>query len=332
MKFIDNATILVKAGKGGDGHVSFRHEKYVPKGGPDGGNGGKGGDVIFVGDRHQMTLLDFRYRQNYFAENGEDGSKNKCSGKNGENLIIKVPLGTILLNAATNQPMADISEDHQTFIIAKGGNGGFGNAMFATPTAQTPRFAKPGLEGEEFSITLELKLIANVGLVGLPNVGKSTFISVISSAKPKIADYPFTTLIPNIGIVKIADGRSFAVADIPGLIEGASDGKGLGHQFLRHVERTQILVFLIDSLSDDPVGDYKLLKNELIKYNATMLKKQKIICFSRIDAIPDEQLKEIKKIKFREKSTHIHYISSVANIGISELVMEMWRVISNFNE
>lgn len=329
MKFIDNTKIFIKAGKGGDGHISFRREKYVPKGGPDGGNGGKGGDVIFVAGSHLTTLLDFHYRKDYIANNGQNGGKNKCSGADGNDLILEVPVGTIIMDTDTNEQIADLSTDGMRFVVAKGGNGGFGNAMFATPTNQSPRYAKPGLEGEERNLTLELKLIANVGLVGLPNVGKSTLISVISAAKPKIADYPFTTLVPNIGIVKVEDYKSFAVADIPGLIEGASDGKGLGIQFLRHIERTQVLVFLIDSMSNTPVNDYKLLKNELKKYNSTLLNKKRIICLSRIDGLTAEQLKDIKKLKFRESNTPIFYISSVMGVGTEELKYKMWEIVSS---
>jgi GTP-binding protein len=327
MKFIDNTRIFVKAGKGGNGHISFRREKYVPKGGPDGGNGGRGGNIVFVADSHLTTLLDFRYRKDYVADDGQPGSKNKCFGKDGNDLILKVPVGTIIINTDIEEEIVDLSEEGKFFVVAKGGNGGFGNSMFATATNQSPRYAKQGLEGEEFNLTLELKLIANVGLVGLPNVGKSTLISVISAARPKIADYPFTTLVPNIGIVKIENYKSFAVADIPGLIEGASDGKGLGIQFLRHIERTQVLVFLLDSMSENPVTDYKLLKNELEKYNPTMLKKKRIICLSKIDSLTEEQLKAVKKLKFREPNTPIFYISSVMGIGIEELKYKMWEVM-----
>jgi GTP-binding protein len=332
MKFIDNANIFIKAGKGGDGHISFRTEKYVPKGGPDGGNGGNGGSVIFVADSHLTTLLDFRYHKNYIAKDGQQGGKNKCSGKNGDDLILKVPVGTMIIDTDTKEEIADLSKDKMSVIVAKGGNGGFGNAMFATPTNQSPRNANQGLEGGDKNLTLELKLIANVGLVGLPNVGKSTLISVISSAKPKIADYPFTTLVPNIGIVKIEDYKSFAVADIPGLIEKASEGKGLGIQFLRHIERTQVLVFLIDSMSESPIDDYKLLKNELKKYNPIMLQKKKIICLSRIDGLTNEQLKAIKKIKFKEPDTPIFYISSVMSVGVEELKYKMWELVTAYNE
>ncbi|MCL2039338.1 MAG: GTPase ObgE [Bacteroidetes bacterium] len=329
MKFIDNAQISVQAGKGGDGHISFRREKYVPKGGPDGGNGGKGGDVIFVADSHLTTLLDFRYHKYYNAENGQQGGKNKCSGKDGNNLILKVPVGTIIFNYDTDEEIADLSKDDMQYVVAKGGNGGFGNAMFTTPTNQSPRYANPGLEGDKKNLNLELKLIANVGLVGLPNVGKSTLISVISAAKPKIADYPFTTLVPNIGIVRVENYKSFAVADIPGVIEGASEGKGLGIQFLRHIERTQVLVFLIDSMSATPVEDYELLKTELKKYNTAMLQKKQIICLSRIDGLTDEQLKDVKKLKFKCSDTPIFYISSIMGTNIEELKYKMWDALSS---
>jgi len=329
MKFIDKTKIFIKAGKGGNGHISFRREKYVPKGGPDGGNGGKGGDVIFVTDSHLTTLLDFHYRKEHIAKDGQPGGKNKCFGKDGNNLILKVPIGTMIFNSDTNEEIADLSQDKMVYTVAKGGNGGFGNSMFVTSTNQSPRYAKQGLAGEEFNIILELKLIANVGLVGLPNVGKSTLISVISAAKPKIADYPFTTLVPNIGIVKIENYKNFAVADIPGLIEGASEGKGLGIQFLRHIERTQVLVFLIDSMSETPIEDYKLLKNELKKYNPTILKKKKIICLSKIDGLIEEQLKVVKKLNFKESGTPIFYISSIMGSGIEELKHKMWEIVSN---
>lgn len=329
MKFIDQAKIFVQAGKGGDGHVSFRREKYVPKGGPDGGNGGKGADVVFIVDTHLSTLLDFRYSKKYIAENGKPGAKKQMFGRDGKDLIIRVPQGTVIYNTDTDEQIADLSKPDDKFIVARGGNGGFGNAMFTTPTNQTPRFANPGLPGEELNITLELKLLADIGIVGFPNVGKSTLISVISAAKPKIADYPFTTLVPNLGIVKISEGKSYTVADIPGLIEGASEGRGLGLQFLRHVERTKVLLFMLDSFSPSPAEDYKILKKELKKYNPSMLKKKRIICFSRTDAITDELFSTIKKIKFREPDTPVYYISSVAGFGIEELKFAMWDKISS---
>lgn len=327
MKFIDTAKIYVKSGAGGAGHLSFRREKGVPKGGPDGGNGGKGGDVIFVADSHLSTLLDFRYKKKYIAEDGEGGGKSRSTGHTGLSVYIKVPTGTVIRDLNTNEILADLNHDKQEFIIAKGGDGGRGNAEFSTPTNQTPRYAEPGWPAVELEVSLELKLIADVGIVGFPNIGKSTLISVISAAKPKIANYPFTTLVPNLGIVSMGDYKSYTVADIPGLILGASEGKGLGTQFLRHVERTSLLLFLIDCMSADPVNDYKVLKDELKKYNPEMLQKRRLICFSRIDALTSEQLDDIKKIKFNDKNIEIMYVSSVANIGVDELKMKMWNML-----
>lgn len=327
MKFFDIVNIYVKAGDGGDGHISFRKEKFVPLGGPDGGNGGKGGNVVFVASRHINTLVDFKYNRRFIAQNGQHGGKKQCSGRWGKDLIIKVPVGTLVKNL-DGEVIVDLTEHNQEFIIVKGGNGGFGNAMFATPTNQAPRYAKPGLPGEELDLMLELKLLADIGLVGMPNAGKSTLISVISAAKPKIADYPFTTLIPNLGIVYIGEEKSFTVADIPGLIEGASDGKGLGMQFLRHVDRCNVLVFLISAESDDLVRDYKILLNELELYNSDMLYKQRIICISKCDILPEEKLKEISKIDFGEKKTPKLLISSVMNMQIDELKYLMWKYYS----
>ncbi len=327
MKFFDIVNIYVKAGDGGDGHISFRKEKFVPLGGPDGGNGGKGGNVVFVASRHINTLVDFKYNRRFIAQNGQHGGKKQCSGRWGKDLIIKVPVGTLVKNL-DGEVIVDLTEHNQEFIIVKGGNGGFGNAMFATPTNQAPRYAKPGLPGEELDLMLELKLLADIGLVGMPNAGKSTLISVISAAKPKIADYPFTTLIPNLGIVYIGEEKSFTVADIPGLIEGASDGKGLGMQFLRHVDRCNVLVFLISAESDDLVRDYKILLNELELYNSDMLYKQRIICISKCDILSEEKLKEISKIDFGEKKTPKLLISSVMNMQIDELKYLMWKYYS----
>ncbi len=331
MKFIDTAIITVCSGKGGDGHISFRKEKGVPKGGPDGGNGGKGGDIYFRANEQMSTLLDFKFKHYYKAENGQPGSKSNKTGKDGKDLYIDVPCGTLIKDLDTGKILADVVNSDDCVLIAQGGKGGKGNAEFATSTNQAPRFAEKGRFGIELKLTLELKLIADVGIVGFPNVGKSTLISVISSAKPKIADYPFTTLTPNLGIVKIDIGKSFTVADIPGLIEGASQGKGMGTEFLRHIERTNCLLFLIDSLSDDPLRDYKVLKNELKSFNKSILNKSKIISFSKIDAITDEKLKEIKKITFREPNTTILYISSVANIGIEQLKQILWGKINNYD-
>ena len=329
MKFVDLVEIYVRAGRGGNGAVSFRREKYVPKGGPDGGDGGRGGNVILRADRHLTTLLDFHYQNKYIAEDGKHGQGGLKTGRNGKDIVIKLPQGTVVKDATTGEIIVDMKEDGQEFIIAHGGNGGWGNTHFATSTNQTPRNANPGLPGEERNLILELKLIADVGIVGFPNVGKSTLISVISAAKPKIANYPFTTLTPNLGLVRISETESFTVADVPGLIEGASKGKGLGLQFLRHIERTRALLFMLDGLSPDPGNDYKILENELKAYNKDLLNKKRIICFSRIDALLPEQIEELKKIKFREKGIETIMISSVAKIGIEELKFKLWEMIKD---
>ena len=256
--FVDVAKIHIKAGDGGNGKVSFHREKYVAAGGPDGGDGGRGGNIVFRVDDNMSTLADFRYKRKYLAENGQPGGAARCNGKSAPDLIMRVPRGTLVRDAETGRIIADISDDGDT-IIAKGGNGGWGNCHFATATRQVPRFAKPGIPGEEMDITLELKLLADVGLIGFPNVGKSTFISVVSEAKPKIANYHFTTLVPTLGVVRVGDGKSFVMADIPGLIEGASDGIGLGHDFLRHVERCRLLIHVIDASGSegrDPIDDF----------------------------------------------------------------------------
>lgn len=329
MKFVDIVDIYVHSGDGGKGHISFRKEKYVPKGGPDGGDGGNGGNVVLVANRQLTTLLDFRYNKKYEAENGKEGGKSGKTGKSGKNIFIKVPVGTLVKNKVTDEIIVDLTEDGQEFTLARGGNGGWGNQRFATATNQTPRFANPGLPGEEFNITLELKLLADVGIVGFPNVGKSTLISVISAAKPKIADYPFTTLVPNLGMVRIGEGKSYTVADIPGLIEGASEGKGLGFQFLRHIERASVLLFMLDSLSFDPMSDYKTLRNELKSFSTKLDKKKRLLCFSRIDALAPGQLEEIKKIKFREKNLKIFYISSVSGENIESIKFALWDMINS---
>lgn len=327
MKFIDIAKITIKSGNGGKGHVSFRTEKFVPKGGPDGGNGGKGGSVIFKVDSHLNTLLDFKFNRIYAAGNGKPGGKARKTGKDGETLYIRIPQGTVIKRVDTDEIIADLSESDAEFVAAKGGKGGLGNSEFATSTNQAPRYAQPGIPGEEFEVVLELKLIADVGLVGLPNVGKSTLISVISEAKPKIADYPFTTLIPNLGIVRMADYQNYTVADIPGLIEGASDGKGLGIQFLRHVERTRALVFMIDSASSDPIADYTILRNELDKYNPEMNYKRRIICFTKSDTVLQEQLLELEQIDFGEPGTPKFIISSVTGNNVDKLKWAIWKMI-----
>jgi len=310
MKFIDYAKIFIKSGDGGPGHISFRREKFVPKGGPDGGNGGKGGDVVLVTDPHINTLLDFKYKREYKAQKGSPGGKNKCSGKDGKNAIIRIPCGTLIKKADTDEVIADMTEPGIEFVLASGGKGGKGNAEFATPTNQTPRYAQPGIPGEEFA-----------------NVGKSTLISVISEAKPKIADYPFTTLIPNLGMVRLDDFKSYVVADIPGLIEGASKGKGLGHRFLRHVERTRVLLFMIESFSNDPINDYETLLNELLKYNPEMKLKNKIICFSKTDVLTPDSRTELNKVKFPGYKSKPMMISAVSHENIEELKRTLWQAI-----
>lgn len=329
MRFIDIAKIIIRSGDGGKGHISFRREKFVPKGGPDGGNGGKGGDVVFYAEPQINTLLDFKYQRNFSAQNGQAGMKDKCTGKDGKEIIIKVPCGTLIKDANTEELIADLTEPYTKFIAAYGGKGGRGNWEFRTATNQTPRYAEPGIEGVEIEVILELKLIADVGIVGLPNVGKSTLISVISAAKPKIADYHFTTLIPNLGIVKIDHGKNYTVADIPGLIEGASEGKGLGIQFLRHVERTRVLLFMLDGTSENPKADYKTLTNELKKYNPEMLKKKQIVCISKKDAMNDEQLKSAKKLTFTTKKLKPIFISAVTNEKTDELKFLMWDLLTS---
>lgn len=328
MQFIDYAKIFIKSGHGGKGMVSFRREKYVPKGGPDGGNGGKGGNVIFRADRHLNTLLDFRYNKKYEAQNGENGKTSNKSGKDGDDIIVRVPCGTLIKDADTGEVLFDIVNDKEEVIIARGGKGGRGNGEFATPTNQTPRFAEPGREGEEKHLELELKLIADVGLVGLPNAGKSTLISVISAAKPKIADYPFTTLVPNLGIVRYKESKSFVVADMPGLIEGAHLGKGLGIQFLRHIERTRVLVYLIECTYEDPKKALEMLQKEIKLFNKDMLKKPQIVVITKTDLADEALIKKIKKIKFSSKKfDSVHFISAVANIGIPDLVKSMWKLL-----
>ncbi|MCB0730792.1 MAG: GTPase ObgE [Ignavibacteriae bacterium] len=326
--FIDHAEIFVKAGNGGDGAVAFRREKFVPKGGPSGGNGGKGGDVIFQVDENLHTLLDFRYKKKYSAENGVNGAKALKDGKNGNDLIIRVPKGTIIFNKESNEAIADLDENESRIIIAKGGKGGKGNSNFATSTNQTPRFAEKGKTGAELLVKLELKLIADVGLVGFPNAGKSTLISKVSAAKPKIADYPFTTLKPNIGIVQYKDYKSFAIADIPGIIEGASLGKGLGHEFLKHIERTELLLIMIDATSENIKNDYKILLKELKNYSTLLSKKKKLIGITKTDLLSNEETQklELKLKKIFEEN--IILFSAVSGYNIQELLDMLW---SNLN-
>ncbi|HUX61678.1 MAG TPA: GTPase ObgE [Ignavibacteriaceae bacterium] len=326
--FIDYVEIEISSGKGGDGAVTFRREKYVPKGGPSGGNGGKGGDIIFEAHHNFSTLLDFRYKRNYKASKGDNGASALKDGKNGEDIIVKVPVGTIIKDAETKKVLFDLDTDGKKTVVAKGGKGGKGNSNFATPTNQTPRYAEPGKPGEEKKIILELKLIADIGLVGFPNAGKSTLISTISSAKPKIADYPFTTLEPNLGIVRYKNYQSFTVADIPGIIEGAHEGKGLGHKFLRHIERTKVILFLIDISSDNYQRDYNILLNELKSYSPKLAEKKKVVSLSKIDLVDADQLKKIAKKKIRNTDSSLLLFSSVTKQGIPELLDYLWNEIS----
>ena len=294
--FVDIANIHIKAGDGGNGKVSFHREKYVAAGGPDGGDGGKGGNVVFKADTNLSTLADFRYKRKYLAENGQPGGASRCNGKSAPDLILYVPKGTLVKDKETGRIIADISDD-EPVVVAKGGNGGWGNCHFATSTRQIPKFAKPGIPGEELDVTLELKLLADVGLIGFPNVGKSTFISVVSEAKPKIANYHFTTLVPTLGVVKIDEGKSFVMADIPGIIEGASDGLGLGHEFLRHVERCRLLVHVIDvagSEGRDPIDDFQKINYELKSFSPELAERKQIVVANKCDLTDDETLKRIR--------------------------------------
>lgn len=327
--FIDYAKIFVKAGDGGSGAVAFRREKYVPKGGPAGGNGGNGGNVIFIADRNLSTLLDLQYKRRYLAPDGDKGGTSLKDGKNGEDIIIKVPIGTIIKDSESEEILFDLDADGKKFISAKGGKGGKGNSNFATPTNQTPRYAELGRPGEERNIILELKLIADVGLVGFPNAGKSTLISVISEAKPKIADYPFTTLEPNLGIVRYKDYSNIVVADIPGIIEGAHQGKGLGLKFLRHIERTKILLLMIDISSEDHHKEYKTLVNELEQYSKVLSKKKKILAYSKADLADKDTIQKLKKKKIAGCSGPVLVFSSATRTGIQELLDTLWKELQD---
>lgn len=327
--FIDFAEIEIKSGDGGDGAVTFRREKYVPKGGPSGGNGGFGGDLIFESNDSLSTLLDFRYKKKYFAANGKPGGSSLKDGKDGEDIIIQVPVGTIIKDSETDEILLDISEKNKRVVLLKGGRGGKGNSNFATPTRRTPRFAENGKPGVYKKIILELKLIADVGLVGFPNAGKSTLISKISAAKPKIADYPFTTLEPNLGIVRYKEYESFTVADIPGIIEGAHEGKGLGIKFLRHIERTRILLFLIEVTSSDYQKDFNTLYNELKKYSKKLVDKKILVALSKADLLDKEELKKLEKTKIKKVKEPIIIFSSATGLGLQDLLDKIWKTLRN---
>lgn len=321
--FIDRAKIHIKAGNGGDGKVSFHREKYVAAGGPDGGDGGKGGDVVLLVDEGLRTLIDFKYKKKYFAEDGEPGGPSNCSGKGGNDLVIKVPPGTLVKDEETGRILADMTKPGQKVVIAKGGKGGAGNQHFATSTRQVPSFARAGDQGEEYHVELELKTIADVGLVGFPNAGKSTILSMVSAATPKIADYPFTTLEPNLGVVNIDDGNSFVLADIPGLIEGAHEGVGLGFEFLRHVERTRLLLHVVDVAGvdgRDPLSDFETINAELKQYNPKLAERPQVVAANKID-LPDgqENLERFTK-SLEEKGYRVFPISAATNKGVKELM------------
>ena len=329
--FIDTAKITVKAGNGGNGVVSFHREKYVAAGGPDGGDGGRGGDVILQVDDHMSTLMDFRYKRKYVAENGADGQGKRCSGKDGASLTIKVPRGTVVKDAGSGSVICDMSSS-EPFVLARGGNGGWGNKHFATPTRQVPRFAKAGLPGQAREVVLELKLLADVGLVGFPNVGKSTLLSVVSKAQPKIANYHFTTLFPNLGVVYVEEGVSFVLADIPGIIEGASEGAGLGHDFLRHIDRCRLLIHVVDVSGcegRDPVEDFEAIQAELKEYSPALAQRPMLVAGNKADIAPDSSLSD--KLRAHAESLGMPYfeISAAAQQGTRELMFAAARALED---
>ena len=326
--FVDLVEIVVQSGKGGPGCVSFRREKYVPKGGPDGGDGGKGGSVYIQVDSNLNTLMDLKYKRKYKAENGEPGKGGKKSGEDGKDVTIKVPPGTIVFNAENGQLLADLVEDKDRYLAAKGGIGGRGNTHFKSPTNQSPRRADPGMPGETLRLRLELRLIADLGLVGFPNAGKSSLLKAMSEAKPKIADYPFTTLNPNIGIVKLAEFETIRMADIPGIIDGASEGKGLGLQFLRHIERTSVLLYILDGEKNDFLEDYKVLQQELEKYNWRLVTKPSIVCINKIDLWDEEMLSLWKE----QLGKGYIFISAKYGIGLDDLKAAMVKLRSEHEE
>lgn len=326
--FVDYVKAFVTSGNGGKGSVHLHREKYITKGGPDGGDGGRGGHIIIRGNSNLWTLVNYRFKKHFKAGHGEHGSKNRSTGADGKDVYMDVPLGTVVKNADTNEILFEITENGEEKIVAEGGMGGRGNWHFKTPTNQTPRYAQPGIPGQEHNIILELKVLADVGLVGFPNAGKSTLLSVITSAKPKIADYEFTTLKPNLGIVEYRDFQSFVMADIPGIIEGAAEGKGLGHYFLRHIERNATLLFLIPADSKDITKEYEILLDELRRYNPELIDKQRIIAISKSDMLDDELTAEMKTILDKDLNVPYLFISSVAQKGIQALKDLLWKQLN----
>ncbi|MEM6267794.1 MAG: GTPase ObgE [Bacteroidota bacterium] len=324
--FVDHVKIYFTSGKGGSGVVSWRREKYINKGGPWGGDGGRGGHVILEGDAQLWTLLDLRYRKFIKAEKGQNGGSNNKKGRQGKDEILKVPLGTVITDAETGDFLGEVTQDGQRLILLEGGHGGYGNTHFKSPTNQAPTKATPGGEARELTAILELKVLADVGLVGFPNAGKSTLLSVLTAAKPKIASYPFTTLVPNLGIVKYRDYRSFVIADIPGIIEGAHAGKGLGHQFLRHIERNAVLLFMVSVESDDIVAEYQTLLGELREFNPDLLRKERLLAITKTDLLGPEELKEIAA-ELPKDVPHV-FISAVAQLGLNGLKDQLWAAIT----
>ena len=335
--FADRAKIFVKSGKGGDGHVSFRREKYVPNGGPDGGDGGHGGSVIFEVDEGMNTLANYRHVHNYKAENGEDGGKKNCRGKNGQDIVLKVPEGTVVKELESGKVITDMSGDNRRYVLLTGGRGGKGNQHYATSTMQAPKYAQPGQPAKELDLLLELKVIADVGLVGFPNVGKSTFLSRVTNAKPKIANYHFTTLNPNLGVVDMQGGKGFVIADIPGLIEGASEGIGLGHEFLRHIERTKVMIHIVDAAGvegRDPIADIYAINKELEAYNEDIANRPQVIAANKIDCIYDEDANPVDLIRaeFEPKGIKVFPISAVSGEGVKELLFYVREMLDGLDD
>lgn len=336
--FADRANIYIRSGKGGSGHVSFRRELYVPNGGPDGGDGGRGGDVIFAVDEGMNTLADYRHKRKYKAGDGEEGGKRRCHGADGQDIVLKVPPGTIIKEKETGKVILDMSNKKEPVVLLKGGRGGKGNQHYATAVMQAPKYAQPGGKCQELEVTLELKVIADVGLVGFPNVGKSTFLSRVTNARPKIANYHFTTLNPNLGVVDLAGGKGFVIADIPGIIEGASEGVGLGFEFLRHIERTKVMIHLVDAASvegRDPIADIKAINGELEKYNPEILRRPQVIAANKIDAMTEEDretVTELLKEEFAKDGIEVFSISAVTGEGVKELLWHVRKLLDELPE
>ncbi|MCX7953713.1 MAG: GTPase ObgE [Bacteroidales bacterium] len=326
--FIDSIRVFLRSGRGGDGCVHFYRDKFTRKGGPDGGDGGNGGNIIIKGNRNLWTLLHLRYKKHFFAGNGKNGSKNNCNGANGKDVIIELPLGTIAKDEASGKILGEVTYHDQEIVILRGGKGGKGNAFFKSPTNQAPRYAQKGEEGKEITVIFELKLLADVGIIGFPNAGKSTLLATITAAKPKIADYPFTTLVPNVGIVKVNEIYSFVISDMPGIIEGAHLGKGLGHRFLRHIERNSILLFLIPVTSENIFKEYLILLHELEMYNKELLNKKRIIGISKADLLSQNEIKELENVLSKKLKEPFVVFSSVSGYNVNSLINKLWQLLN----